>query len=56
MIYNLSGFNIARYHRDAYKTAYPKETVTNYITHTGFNVIYSEGNNQDWKYIVVGIK
>jgi ubiquinone/menaquinone biosynthesis C-methylase UbiE len=56
MIYNSSGFNIAQYHSEAYKTAYSRKTVSNYITNAGFNLIYSEGNDQDWKYILIGIK
>ena len=56
MVLKGSGFNIARYHHDSYKTAYSINHVKKLYIDAGFEIIYSEGLNKDWKYIFVGKK
>ena len=56
MILNQSGFDVAQYHVDAYKTAYNLEKIKNFFRDTNFKIIYSEGKIKDWKLIIIGEK
>lgn len=56
MILNKSGLDIAKYHIDAYKTAYSLESVERLLKSNGFKITYREGEKKDWKFIVVGKK
>jgi len=56
MISNNSGFDNARYHFDAYKTAYTIDNVKKIFIETGFEIVYFEGEKKDWKFIFVGKK
>ncbi len=56
MILNLSGFDVAQYHVDAYKTAYDFEKVKFFFKNTNFTIIHSEGKINDWKFIMIGKK
>lgn len=56
MILKGSSFDIARYHHDSYKTAYSMNHVKKLYIDAGFEIVYSEGLNKDWKYIFVGKK
>jgi len=47
---------IIRYHIDAYKTAYNMKTVEQLLIKNGFHVIYREGTEKDWKFIVIAEK
>ena len=51
-----SGFAVARYHIDAYKTAYRIGDIERLFKLTGFKISYKEGNENDWRFIIVGIK
>jgi ubiquinone/menaquinone biosynthesis C-methylase UbiE len=56
MIFKGSGFDIARYHYDAYKTACSIDCVKKLFKDTNFKIVYSEGEKKDWRYIFVAKK
>ena len=56
MILNQSGIDIARYHVDAYKTAYSIDSVRKLLTDAGFKVTRVDGSKKDWKFIVIARK
>jgi uncharacterized protein (TIRG00374 family) len=56
MMMNRSGIAVARYHIDAYKTAYRLETVKDLFEKTGFTVSRIDAKKNDWKYMVIGRK
>ena len=56
MILKGSGFDIAHYHFDAYKTAHSMDNVKKLFRDSSFEIVYSEGEKKDWKYIFVGKK
>lgn len=56
MILKGSGFDIAQYHFDAYKTAYSMDCIKKLFRDAGFEIVYSEGEKKDWKYVFVGKK
>jgi len=56
MVFKGSGFDIAKYHVDAYKTAYSIDSVKKLFRDAGFEIVYSEGEKKDWKFIFVGKK
>jgi len=56
MVLKGSGFYIARYHFDSYKTAYSIGSVKKLFSDENFNIVYSEGGKNDWKYIFIGKK
>jgi len=56
MFYKRAGFDIIRYNVDAYKIAYTISQVKQLLTDSNFKVIYEEGKNNDWNYIVIGEK
>jgi glycosyltransferase 2 family protein len=56
MVFKGSGFDIAKYHIDAYKTAYSIDSVKKLFRDSGFEIIYSEGEKKDWKFIFIGKK
>ena len=51
-----SGLNLARYHADAYKTAYSFGSVINLFKKSGFKIQNKKYKEKDWKFIVVGRK
>ena len=53
MILKGSGFDIARYHFDAYKTACSLDDLKKLFRETSFKIVYFEGKNKDWRYIFV---
>lgn len=56
MISKGAGLAVARYHINAYKTAYTFENVEHLFKTTGFKISYKEGDKKDWRFIVVGMK
>ena len=56
MIFKGSGTDIAKYHTDAYKTAYSLETVLKLYKDADFKVVFTQGEKTEWKFIVVGKK
>lgn len=56
MMMNNSGLAVARYHIDAYKTAYKVETVKELFEKTGFNLFRLDHKKNDWKFLVIGRK
>ncbi|MDG6229422.1 MAG: flippase-like domain-containing protein [Candidatus Thermoplasmatota archaeon] len=56
MILKRSRLNVARYHSDAYKTAYRLKEVKGFFEDTGFTVISTEYKKKDWRYVIVGEK
>ena len=48
--------DVIRYHVDAYKTAHGFDEVSDFLTNTGFEIVYSQYNKKDWKFIVVAKK
>jgi len=56
MVFRGSKTDIAKYHVDAYDTAYKFETVQQLFKDAGFDVIYTEGSEKDWKFIFIGKK
>jgi len=51
-----SGFAVARYHINGYKTAYSIRNIERLFKSTGFKISYREGDEKDWKFIIVGVK
>jgi len=56
MILNNSGFNIAKYHIDAYDNAYDLKNVEELLKNTGFKITYKEAKEKDWNFIIVAKK
>jgi len=56
MILKGSGFDIARYHSDAYKTAYSMDCIKKLFRDASFEIVYTEGEKKDWRYVFVGKK
>ena len=56
MVFKKSGFDIAKYHADAYKTAYSIDNVKKLFKDAKFKIVYFEGQKKDWKFIFVGKK
>jgi uncharacterized protein (TIRG00374 family) len=56
MIFKGSGTDVAKYHIDAYKTAYSLETVLKLYKDANFKVVFTQGEKTEWKFIVVGKK
>lgn len=56
MILKGSGFDVARYHFNGYKTALSMNCTKKLFKDTSFEIVYSEGEKKDWKYIIVGKK
>jgi ubiquinone/menaquinone biosynthesis C-methylase UbiE len=48
--------DVIRYHVDAYKTAHGFNKVSDFLTNTGFEIVYSEYKKKDWKFIIVAKK
>ncbi len=51
-----SGLNVARYHADAYKTAYSLNNILSLFRKAGFKIQNKNYKEKDWKFIVVGKK
>ena len=56
MFFKLAGFDVIKYHSDAYRMAYTVRSVEGFLTKTGFKITYREGKEKDWKFIVVAQK
>ena len=56
MILKRSGFDISRYHFGAYKTAYSMDCVKKLFRDASFEIVYSEGEKKDWRYVFIGKK
>lgn len=56
MFFKSAGLDVIRYHSDAYKTAYSIKQVENFLTNSGFKIIFKEANEKDWKFIFVSEK
>lgn len=48
--------DVIRYHVDAYKTAHGFDEVSDFLTNTGFEIVYSDYKKKDWKFIIVAKK
>lgn len=51
-----AGSDVIRYHVDAYKTAYTKDSVKKLFSDSGFKVIYEEKTSKKWKFTLVAEK
>jgi len=51
-----AGSKVIRYHSDAYKTAYKIESVKKLLKDSNFEIIYEEGEQKEWRHIIVGKK
>ncbi|HEY0087671.1 MAG TPA: flippase-like domain-containing protein, partial [Candidatus Lokiarchaeia archaeon] len=56
MFFKSAGFDLIRYHSDAYKTAYKIQDLETLLEKVGFKIIYREAKDKDWKYIIVAEK
>jgi ubiquinone/menaquinone biosynthesis C-methylase UbiE len=56
MLLKFSGINVAKYHIEAYKTAYTIKNVKDILNKLNFKICYFEGKDKDWRFIVVSIK
>ena len=56
MFFKLAGSDVIRYHADAYKIAYTRDSVKKLFNDTGFKIIFEEENKKDWKFIVIAEK
>lgn len=55
MIFKGAGW-VARYHADAYKTAFTLENAKKLFKNSGFKIIDIIGNNRKWRFIIVANK
>ena len=51
-----AGFDVVKYHVDAYKTAYSLDSVKILFKDAGFKILNIEGNRKDWKFVIVAGK
>lgn len=56
LFFNSAGVEVIRYHSDAYKSAYDSSQVEHFLKNSSFKVIYKEGVEKDWKFILVSEK
>lgn len=56
MILNKSGMGVARYHVDAFKTAYSVDSVKKLLKDSGFEIIGVDSDKKDWKFTIVAEK
>ena len=56
MILNPSNIDVAKYHADAYKTAYSIESVRKLLTDSNFKITKVDGDKKDWKFTVIAEK
>ncbi len=56
MIIKFSGIDVAKYHIDAYETAYTIKNVKEALINSNFKICYHEGEDKDWRFIIVAIK
>ena len=56
MVGKRSGLGVARYHVDAYKSAYSVDEVKDFLSKAGFVVNFVDSKKGDWRFLVVGGK
>ncbi len=56
MIIKNSSLNVARYHIDAYNTAYSIDSVIKLFKKNNFKVLFKDYKRKDWKFVIVGKK
>jgi ubiquinone/menaquinone biosynthesis C-methylase UbiE len=56
MFFRAAGSDVARYHVDAYKTAYSIDSVKKLFSNAGLKIIFEEGDKKGWKFIVIAEK
>lgn len=56
MFFKNAGFDLIRYHADAFKIAYTISQVKKLLTDSNFKIIYEESKIRDWKFVVIGEK
>lgn len=56
MFFKSAGLDVVRYHSDAYRTAFNMKQVEHSLKNSGFKIIYKEGSEKDWKFILVSEK
>lgn len=56
MVGKRSGLGVAKYHIDAYKSAYSKAEVEEFFLTSGFTVERVEAKKGEWRFLVVGRK
>ena len=56
MYLKFAGFDVVKYHIDAYKFAYTIEQVEQFFTDVGFTICSKEGKKSEWKFIIVAQK
>ena len=56
MILKLAGYNVIKYHIDAYQNAYEIDTIYQILQKNGFKNIKKEGNKKDWKFTLISEK
>lgn len=56
MILNNAGLLVAKYHQDAFKTAYDVDTVLSLFENNGFVIIHTDFRKGDWRFLVIGKK
>lgn len=56
MLLNQSGWPVAQYHTDAYKTAYQMESVIAFFENNNFKIVQKKFQKNAWKFIIIGKK
>jgi uncharacterized protein (TIRG00374 family) len=56
MFFKSAGWDVVKYHSDAYRTAFNIKQVQHSLKNSGFKIIYKEGNEKEWKFILVSEK
>jgi len=56
MLLKKSGYSVAQYHVDAYKTAYTMESVMDLFEKNGFSIIQKDFKKNDWMFTIIGKK
>lgn len=51
-----AGFDVMKYHVDAYDLAHTREQVHRYFTGAGFHIVETLGRPKEWKFLVVARK
>jgi ubiquinone/menaquinone biosynthesis C-methylase UbiE len=56
MLLKKSGYSVAQYHVDAYKTAYTMKSVMDLFEKNGFSIIQKDFKKNDWMFTIIGKK
>jgi uncharacterized protein (TIRG00374 family) len=56
MYFKFAGFDVVKYHIDAYETAYSLDSVKILFKDAGFKILNIEGSKKDWKFVIVAEK